>query len=91
MRNFSLSGIRARVDRLAATVNSECDGHHVRIQVSDVIGNDPVPAWPAAGAPTHCRCGAALVYRHVINELHPDEVSPPKRVDRGESSLSSRE
>jgi hypothetical protein len=68
MRGFSLQAIRARVDRLAISVGAAgCEGSHVPIQWTDVWNDDPVPDWPPADSPTHCVCGAELIYRHIVD------------------------
>ena len=68
-----LSRIRTRVDRLrAAVVSSTCDGQHMWMTVSDVQAGEPVPDWPPADAPTRCRCGADLEYRHLVMQHLPE-------------------
>jgi hypothetical protein len=49
MRGSSLQAIRARVDRLAISVAAAGrGGSHVRLHISDVWNDDPVPDWPPA-------------------------------------------
>src|ERR1700730_1867400 len=99
MRGFSLQAIRARVDRLAISVGAAgCGESHERLHISDVHNDDPEPDWPPADSPTHCACGAALTYTHVVNvfidspSLHNggeiSEHAPPKarRVPRSAAS-----
>ena len=99
MRGSSLRAIRARVDRLAISVGTAgCDGSHVRLHCSDVFNDDPEPDWPPADSPTHCACGAALTYTHVVNvfidspslqnggELSEHDLPKGRRVPRGAAS-----
>ena len=66
----NLRGMLSRVDRLSQGLHPpECDGNHIRLGMSFVHGDEPVPAWPDPDAPETCACGAPLEYRRVIHEL----------------------
>jgi hypothetical protein len=73
MEGTTLKAIRTRVERLArAVVVSACGGNHSRLKLSHVDGEEAAPEWPQADAPTHCGCGAALDYRHVVHQYFPE-------------------
>ena len=57
-----LASVRRRVDRLATEARvAGCAGHHRRVRVVDVFGDDPTPPWPEAERGGRCACGAKLV------------------------------
>ena len=54
-----LVSVRRRVEQLARqATQGHCPGGHVRHRVSQVLGDEPAPEWPDAGAEARCVCGA---------------------------------
>lgn len=69
----SLSGIAARIDRLAGgTLARACGGQHLRLRTSYVFDKQAVEA-PYGSLPARCGCGALLEHVHVIHQLDVSE------------------
>lgn len=64
----SLTGVRHRLERLTERVQmQDCDQLHVIHKSSMVWEDAPAPQWPEDGAATHCACGQAIEYNHVVH------------------------
>ena len=68
----NLGGIRSRVQRLSEDMRrTACDGHHTRVIMSFVHGDEPDPPEPDQETALVCECGEPLTLTHVIHRLLP--------------------
>ncbi len=66
----SFTGVRRRLERLTERVQmQDCDQLHVVHKSSMVWEDAPAPQWPEDGAPTHCACGQAIEYCHIVDQI----------------------